>query len=323
MEKEAVTLYKRYEKRIVGHLALGLILYLLITTAVVLADYGVRIGLLLLARTLGWETQSFSSLATSFSDSYWSMILGALLGVFFLKFWMQQSIPMPALFFERKKMEPAVLVSFLCVFAAGQLLFTGFSYLLEFCLNLIGLSSASAIEQATGVMTEPSMILYAAVLAPVTEEIIFRGYCLRCAQQFGRNFAIIFSAALFAIMHANVPQAFFAFYVGIILGVITTEYSIKYAILFHLINNFAFGELLELMLSGLPDRLHEISFYLLFGMFAFCAVVVIILYRRQIVRYIRSGHSIRHTYLYAFSALPVVIFILLCLVPALMMLDKI
>lgn len=49
-----------------------------------------------------------------------------------------------------------------------------------------------------------AMLVVACVLAPVNEELIFRGLIFRyCRQRFGRGFALAVSSVLFGAMHAN------------------------------------------------------------------------------------------------------------------------
>jgi membrane protease YdiL (CAAX protease family) len=61
--------------------------------------------------------------------------------------------------------------------------------------------------------------LFACVAAPVLEEILFRGVILRgFLRQYSRTFAILWSAALFAVAHFNVYQLATALAVGIVAG---------------------------------------------------------------------------------------------------------
>lgn len=71
------------------------------------------------------------------------------------------------------------------------------------------------------------------------EELLFRGTILTNCLPFGRNRAIFISALLFAIMHQNVEQIFYAFVAGIFLGfVYESTGNLWSCILLHIGNNF-------------------------------------------------------------------------------------
>lgn len=90
-------------------------------------------------------------------------------------------------------------------------------------------ASASAI-----IMT----ILYLVIVAPISEEIVFRGLILKALTPFGKKNAIIISALLFALMHKNIPQAIGAFAIGIIFAAADTKArSIIPSIIMHSLNN--------------------------------------------------------------------------------------
>lgn len=81
-------------------------------------------------------------------------------------------------------------------------------------------------------------ILYLVVVAPISEEIVFRGLILKALSPFGRKNAIVMSAILFALMHKNIPQAVGAFAIGIIFAIVDTKAnSIVPSIIMHSLNN--------------------------------------------------------------------------------------
>lgn len=109
---------------------------------------------------------------------------------------------------------------------------------LEFGLNTVGLSAISALDKLDE-LNKPaiSMIIYGCIVAPIIEECIYRGAVLRSLEKYGRKFAIVGSAILFGLMHGNFYQIFMAAGIGIILGYLATEYSIKLTIILHICNN--------------------------------------------------------------------------------------
>lgn len=77
------------------------------------------------------------------------------------------------------------------------------------------------------------------ILAPIGEELIYRGVVLRCSAKVSQRFAIFFSAFIFGIMHGNPYQLVLGFLIGIPLAMITIKSgSIIPAIICHMTNNF-------------------------------------------------------------------------------------
>ncbi len=83
------------------------------------------------------------------------------------------------------------------------------------------------------------MILSVAVIAPIYEEIVFRGILLKgMANKMNPTLALIVSALFFALMHMNIPQGINAFLLGLIIGSIYLNTgSIYLSIFAHFINN--------------------------------------------------------------------------------------
>lgn len=86
----------------------------------------------------------------------------------------------------------------------------------------------------------PLMFLYAVLLGPVCEELIFRGVTMRLFRQaLPFWLANIFQALLFGIFHLNWIQGIYAFALGLVLGYICERGgSIYHSILFHILFNF-------------------------------------------------------------------------------------
>ena len=98
------------------------------------------------------------------------------------------------------------------------------------------------LELMTKLLGTPWGYLAVGVLAPVAEEMVFRGAILRRLLEVmgeGRKwFAIIISALLFGALHANGPQFVHAALIGVLLGwMYSRTNSIVPGMLFHWINN--------------------------------------------------------------------------------------
>lgn len=83
------------------------------------------------------------------------------------------------------------------------------------------------------------VILSATVVAPIYEEIIFRGILLKgMAKKINPNIALVVVSLLFAVVHFNIPQGINAFLLGLVVGFIyLTTQSIYLSIFAHFINN--------------------------------------------------------------------------------------
>lgn len=106
-------------------------------------------------------------------------------------------------------------------------------------------SNASGIgETALGKVI---MNLYTCIIAPVTEELFFRGMLLKVMSKANQRFAIFATAVFFGLAHGNIPQFLLAFLLGIFLAHITMKHnSIIPSITVHIfVNTFsaAFGYL--------------------------------------------------------------------------------
>lgn len=83
------------------------------------------------------------------------------------------------------------------------------------------------------------MFFLAAFLAPVAEELIFRGFLYKALAPYGGKWFILTSALLFALFHVNLTQIPFAFVLGLFLAfVMYRTGNVLIPILLHFITNF-------------------------------------------------------------------------------------
>lgn len=83
------------------------------------------------------------------------------------------------------------------------------------------------------------LIFFVGILAPVCEEVVFRGAIFGGLKKEGNVFkAILASGLLFGLLHMNINQASYAFVIGILLGfLVEATGSIFSSILFHVLVN--------------------------------------------------------------------------------------
>jgi len=83
-----------------------------------------------------------------------------------------------------------------------------------------------------------SMFLYMVVLAPIIEEIVYRGFVLKLISPYGKTVSIIISAFIFGFMHGNLSQFVTAFATGIVFSAVAVKTgSILPTIVMHMMNN--------------------------------------------------------------------------------------
>ena len=113
-------------------------------------------------------------------------------------------------------------------FIAGVVMFApALNVLCSILVSILGtvfpswMESYVALTQSAGIDGNISipMVIYLMVLAPVLEELVFRGLVLKYARQ-GVGFwtAIILQAILFAGVHGNPLQSLFTFVMGLLIG---------------------------------------------------------------------------------------------------------
>ena len=102
--------------------------------------------------------------------------------------------------------------------------------------------SEDMVQLFSGIMKQPLGYLVIGILAPIAEELIFRGAILRVLlDAFGRKGrwpAIALTALLFAVIHGNLAQGTHAFVIGMVLGwLYARTRSVLPGIVLHWVNN--------------------------------------------------------------------------------------
>ncbi len=112
-------------------------------------------------------------------------------------------------------------------------------------------------------------VLYTCFVAPITEELVFRGVFMKNMSRVSQRFGIFVSAFFFALAHENLAQGLLAFFLGILLGYITIKHrSLVPAIIVHFVVNVT---------STIFTYLSELSPDSSDKLFALISVIVIIL----------------------------------------------
>ncbi len=154
-------------------------------------------------------------------------------------------------------------------------------YGINIFLNLI--SSAINIEGQKFIVQRPiyTDIIYAICIAPVLEEIVFRGVLMTYLKKYGIQTAIIVSSLFFGISHYNIYMIIPAFFIGIVLAYVSYKYSIKYSILLHiLLNIVANMSKIVFVLKG-PKEIFPLLGIIFISLFVLCLIFFIIGLKRK------------------------------------------
>ena len=139
--------------------------------------------------------------------------------------------------FRKKSIVPIVIMAFiLTVFV---------SYMLELCVPEAMMQEY--LEASAGLTQGPIVlqILSTVILAPIMEEILFRGIVLpRFAKAMPLPLAVITSSLVFGVMHGQLVWIVYATFLGLVMSAIALrEKSTKASMLFHMVFNL-FGSYL-------------------------------------------------------------------------------
>lgn len=221
-------------------------------------------------------------------ENGWGYITASCAGLIILYAWKGRDYWREEICAKENKMTFFVFFCALSFCMGSQMVNSLWLGLLELGMNALGTSIMPALESVSGSTATFSMFLYSSMFAPVTEELVFRGYVLRSLRPYGKRFAIVGSAILFGLFHGNLMQTPYAILMGLILGYIACEYSVYWAIGVHMFNNLVLAEGLGRLTQLLPVEVENAVYSILFGVFLLVSVVILIVRRRDIAAYQKS-----------------------------------
>lgn len=189
-----------------------------------------------------------------------------------------------------------------------------------FAINIAVSSLFNGILQFTGYKFKSSSSVYdwsignfflqlmlVAVLPAICEEFLHRGVLLQGIKHIGFKKSILISSLLFAFMHFNIQQVFYAFVIGLILGFVSVvSKNIYPAIIIHFLNNavatylefashrgWIFGDLLDrlthFLSSTKPLFVFLIVIFVMISIVALLCLLVWLLYKQSIIRKVNKA----------------------------------
>ncbi len=76
-----------------------------------------------------------------------------------------------------------------------------------------------------GIVYNAPLFLTLVILAPIIEEVFFRGFLLSAYEEQSIQHSIVWGALWFALYHLNIHQGMYAFFLALILGAVMKRYS--------------------------------------------------------------------------------------------------
>lgn len=131
---------------------------------------------------------------------------------------------------------------------------------LGYTFSIVGMLLSAVVTGITGIQTSNPvseiaslsgilpMAVVAGICSPIIEEIVFRKIVLGRTLIYGEKAAVWFSATVFALLHMNLYQFFYALAIGVVLGHIAVKTGgIKYSIILHIMINLTGSVLMPLV----------------------------------------------------------------------------
>lgn len=178
----------------------------------------------------------------------------------------------------QSKFVPYAVIFGILLSIIGEFYASYFDYLLSFFNLEVDLG---AFDFPTNT---PSLILYViniSLLAPIFEELVFRGIILQNLRKYGNFFAVVVSALLFAIVHGNFAQTPFAFIVGVALALAVIETgSIVTSMIMHCIIN-SFSIIVNGIQLRFGDNIANAVYFTYIGIAVILSVIALVLLIRR------------------------------------------
>ncbi|MBR5507406.1 MAG: CPBP family intramembrane metalloprotease [Clostridia bacterium] len=116
--------------------------------------------------------------------------------------------------------------------------------------KIINIEMVNVVDEIVSEFPAWQIFIAVVIIAPITEEYLFRKLIITRVTKYGTTFAVLFSGILFGTFHGNFYQFFYASAIGILLSYVYCIYGkLRFCILIHSIMNF-FGSIVPLYISN-------------------------------------------------------------------------
>lgn len=245
---------------------------------------------------------------TGVTESGVEYLIFSVLGTLSVYLIMRKKAPLKRLFDKSTIMSGRSFFKCMCVFMGIQLPTLLLNMAVELGLNQFGLTAEGGMETATSESLTVSMFLYGGIIGPFVEELIYRGFVMRALEKYGKPFAVVMSSVFFGVMHQNLIQSVCAVGAGLILGYVAINYSIKWSVLLHIINNCVFGDVLSWAIADLPEAVQDAVILGVLGAFFVLACLILIRERKKVSENVKSCLGEKKYYLYTLGSVWFLVF---------------
>lgn len=155
------------------------------------------------------------------------------------------------------------------------------------------------------------MIIYTCIIAPITEELFYRGMLLKVFSRTNQRFGIFISSVFFGLAHGNIRQFMLAFLLGIFLSHITMKHnSLLPSTIVHIFVNSLSTVINELSDRGLDENA-LLAVELIYLLIAIAGIAFFIEFKGSDKLPATTPHQSRRGFAVAKSSLAVVIILIL------------
>ena len=178
--------------------------------------------------------------ALSSGAMYYSMMVSVIPCLLFLYFLFRNNnlVSLDETEEPSSRFSPSVFLHFFLIFCGVQWISSLLTIPLVLLFQKMGLDlSYSEMAAKGGALNDIPMLVYSILIAPIVEELVFRGVFYKRFKAFGSFFTAFACSLFFALIHSNFLQFIPAFMMGFVLFAIRDKYGLRYSILLHLTNN--------------------------------------------------------------------------------------
>ena len=194
-----------------------------------------------------------------------------------------------------RRMTPAALLALAAVLLLGQGMVYELNKFFNYFCPLLHIPSLASRSMLITAASSPMMIIYALLVVPLSEELVFRGIILNGLRRFGRVFAILTASLLCALLQSDFVTGIWIFLLGLALGYCSLEYGLIWAIGARMVGDLLFSGLPERYLVSAPQTI-RLSVLAVALALVLAGLVMFFLHRVSLLEYRRRYRAPKGTY---------------------------
>ena len=128
--------------------------------------------------------------------------------------------------FQTKNFNIGLAISYIMIALLIQTVTGWLAIGIEDLLEGVGISSYNPdLSNANDIKSIMMDFIYGVIVAPITEELLVRGFVMKNLCRVSQKFGIVMSAFFFGVWHENIPQFVLAFTAGCFFGYLTVKHN--------------------------------------------------------------------------------------------------